>query len=116
VEDEEQIGKMVKDVLDMAGYNVIRARSPSQAMEAIAQLKSPLSLVVTDVVLPEMSGPELVHKIRSIIPDVKMLLISGYGEWSVVHHQMVEPGTPFLQKPFSLTALTQKVSSLIPVQ
>lgn len=113
VEDEEQIGRMMKEVLDIAGYYVLRARTPSQALEIIAQLEDAPDLVITDVVLPEMSGPELIARIRETVPDLAMLLISGYGEWSTQHHQMIEPGTPFLQKPFSLAALTKRVAELI---
>lgn len=113
VEDEEQIGKMMKEILEFAGYRVIRVRNPQEAMQTIPRLGTPPDLLITDVVLPGMAGPELARRLEEQFPQMRVLLVSGYGQWSAVHDQLIHPDTPFLQKPFSLASLTQKVSEVL---
>lgn len=113
VEDEEQIGRMMKEILEFAGYQVTRVRNPQEALQTIPRLAAPPDLLITDVVLPGMSGPELARRLEERIPGMRILLVSGYGEWSTVHDQLIHPGTPFLQKPFSLATLTRKVSEIL---
>ena len=70
-------------------------------------------LLITDVVMPGMSGRVLVDRLRRIQPDLKVLYMSGYTDEAIVHHGNLDPGTPFLHKPFNLRDLTSKIESLL---
>jgi PAS domain S-box-containing protein len=113
VEDEDAVRRIVKIALESAGYRIIEARSGSEALEAVRQHAGTIHLVVTDVVMPEMSGRELAERIVKTYPAVKILYMSGYTDDAVMRHGIVESGVFFLQKPFSPLALARKVREVL---
>jgi CheY-like chemotaxis protein len=107
------VRRIVKIALESAGYRIIEARSGSEALEAVRQHAGTIHLVVTDVVMPEMSGRELAERIVKTYPAVKILYMSGYTDDAVMRHGIVESGVFFLQKPFSPLALARKVREVL---
>jgi CheY-like chemotaxis protein len=100
-------------VLKNRGYRVLDAESGEAALVAAQALAVPPNLLLTDTVLPGMSGPELAHRLRSDWPEIKVIFVSGYTDDTMVRHGLLEPDLPFLQKPFSPAALEQKVSDVL---
>jgi two-component system, cell cycle sensor histidine kinase and response regulator CckA len=92
---------------------VIEAGSPSAALQLIDEEAADFDLIVTDVVLPEMNGRELVEAIRERIPGVEALYMSGYAEDAIAHDGVLEPDVPFLVKPFTPDELARKVRGLL---
>jgi two-component system, cell cycle sensor histidine kinase and response regulator CckA len=113
VEDEDAVRRIVKIVLESAGYRVIEARSGPAALEAAREHVGGIHLVVTDVVMPEMSGRELAERIAKDYPGVRILYMSGYTDDAVMRHGIVDSGIAFLQKPFSPLALARKVREVL---
>jgi PAS domain S-box-containing protein len=112
VEDDDMVRNMVADVLEQHGYNVIAAENGSVAMKLCKQ-EDRIHLMITDVVMPGTSGPDLVQQIIAIQPDIKVLYISGYTDDTIVHHGELDGNTPFLQKPFTPQKLALKVQELL---
>jgi GAF domain-containing protein/CheY-like chemotaxis protein len=113
VEDEDAVRDLARDVLQASGYTVLEARHGGEALRICAQHPEPIHLMLTDVVMPEMSGRELAQRLAVLRPGVKVLYMSGYTDNAVVHHGVLDPGTVFLQKPFSPTVLTRKVREVL---
>jgi PAS domain S-box-containing protein len=113
VEDEESVRELVRDYLGVAGYRVLEACDGVQALEVAAAHKGPIHLLITDVVMPRLSGREVATQIAAQRRDVKVLYISGYTDDSVFRHGVLEGGVAFLQKPFNLKALAQKVREVL---
>jgi len=88
---------------------VLEARSGESALDVARKHSGPIHLVLTDVVMPEMSGVELISRIRAVRPEARVLCMSGYADDSVVRHGFVEKGQAFLQKPFTAEMLARKV-------
>ena len=109
VEDEDMVRKLVCETLEATGYTVIEARGPAEALRLIPAIKPRIDLLLTDVVMPEMNGRELHQKLRAVEPQVRVLYMSGYTDDVSVHHGVLDPGLHFLQKPFTLQALREKV-------
>jgi CheY-like chemotaxis protein len=113
VEDEDAVRRVVTSALESTGYRVIEARSGSEALELARTRTGGIHLVVTDVVMPEMSGRELVERLRLEHRGLRILYMSGYTDDAVVRHGVVESGVAFLQKPFSLLTLARKVREVL---
>jgi PAS domain S-box-containing protein len=113
VEDEQALRAIVAETLRMAGYTVLEASDPKEALVVAAQSQPPIQLVITDVVLPGQSGPETANQIRNAQPGVRVLLMSGYTDRLLDGNALVEPGTPFLSKPFTIDALLRKVRAVL---
>ncbi len=113
VEDEEAVRDLVRDGLQRRGYTVLEARNGAEALAISTHQRGPIHLLVTDVVMPGMSGREVAHRLAPLHPKMKVLYISGYIENAVVHHGVLDPGTAFLQKPFREPELAQKVRELL---
>jgi PAS domain S-box-containing protein len=113
VEDEEQLNKLVVRILTNAGYQVIAARSGPEALKLSEERKEPIHLLLTDVVMPQMSGKQLAEKLIPLRPDMKVLYVSGYTDNSIVHHGILDTGVAFLQKPFSFDTLSKKVREVL---
>jgi CheY-like chemotaxis protein len=109
VEDEESVRALTRRVLHAKGYEVLEAASGAEALALVARHTGPLHLLVTDVVMPRMSGRELATRLAEVRPGVKVLYVSGYTDDAVVRHGVLEAGAMFLQKPFSPDALARKV-------
>ncbi len=113
VEDEVELCKLIGDVLERAGYRVLRASSPEQALRLARECGGHVDLLLTDVVLPRMSGRELAARLREICPSLAVLYMSGYADRAVVHNGLLEEEAAFLEKPFSKSALLARVSEAL---
>jgi signal transduction histidine kinase/ActR/RegA family two-component response regulator len=109
VEDDPSVRKIAVKNLTRYGYSVLSAATPAEAITLCTEQKVHIDLVLTDVVMPGMSGKELVHTLWEQGMQVKVVYMSGYTENAIVHHGVLDPGLIFLQKPFSPESLTRKV-------
>ena len=109
VEDDEAVRALARKMLAAHGYTVLAAASGAEALKLAADHTGPIHLLVTDVVLPGMSGRELATRFQSVRPGLKVLYTSGYTDDAVVHHGVLDPGIAFLQKPFTSGTLARKV-------
>lgn len=112
-EDEELVRELIVQLLSLAGYKVVAARNGAEAVTACENHRGSIELLITDVVMPGMSGNELVQQLTPIRPGIKVLFMSGYTGDSVLRHGMLEKGTAFLQKPFTRDALNRKVREIL---
>ena len=113
VEDEEGIRELVRDLLEMNGYTVLMASNGKEALQLCREHKGTIHLLVTDVVMPEMGGPELVERIKVQHPETKVLFTSGYTDHAIVRHGELEAGVSFIQKPFTPANLVRKVRDVL---
>jgi len=113
VEDEPAIRSLAGDILRQHGYKVLEARHGLEALLAGSQYLGPIQLLITDVIMPQMSGNEVADRMTRERPDLKVLYISGYTDDAIVHHGIVQEGMAFLQKPFTPEALVRKVREVL---
>jgi PAS domain S-box-containing protein len=109
VEDEVSILKVGRAMLERLGYTVLAAGKPSEAIRLAGEHAGAIHLVLTDVVMPEMNGKELVEQLKLKHPGLKCLYMSGYTANVIAHHGILEKGVSMIQKPFSLKDLATKV-------
>ncbi len=113
VEDEDALRSVVAETLRLEGYEVLEAKDPRSALVVAAQAERGIHLILTDVVLPGESGPETAAQIRGQHPEARVLLVSGYTDRLLEGQRGVEPGMPFLGKPFTSEALLLKVREVL---
>ena len=113
VEDEAVNRMLAEDVLSEAGHQVISAGNGRAALKLIEQHPDPIDLLITDVVMPEMGGPELAADLIASRPGLMVLYMSGYTDHALLHRGVIEKGTAFLQKPFLPDAMLKKVDELL---
>jgi PAS domain S-box-containing protein len=113
VEDEAIVRRLVAEILEAAGYNVLQAADGPSALELLRRHALPIGMLLTDVVMPGMSGPEVAKAVTAMRPGTQVLYTSGYTNSQIDHHGVLEPGIAFLQKPFTAADLTGKVRSLL---
>jgi two-component system, cell cycle sensor histidine kinase and response regulator CckA len=113
VEDEDGVRALVRQVLQKRGYTVLEARSGKDALLECERQQGKIDLLLTDVVLEQMSGRELAEKLSPLRPEMKVLYISGYTDDAIVHHGVLTAGKAFLQKPFTTEALARKIRSVL---
>jgi PAS domain S-box-containing protein len=113
VEDEQSVRELVSEYLAARGYQVLDAADGMQALEIAAAHKGKIQLLITDVVMPRLSGRELATRLAATRPDLKVLYISGYTDDSIFRHGVLEGGMAFLQKPFNLKALATKIRDIL---
>jgi len=109
VEDEPKLRNLTRTYLEMQGYKVLEAEDGIRALEIALGHPDVIHLVLTDLVMPKMNGRQLAEQIASVHPEIKVLYMSGYSENVIAHNGTLEPGTMFLQKPFTLYSLSQKL-------
>ncbi|MBZ5551900.1 MAG: PAS domain S-box protein [Acidobacteriia bacterium] len=113
VEDEVGVRALVRETLEMNGYTVQEARNSKEAVELCEQSPVPIQMILSDVVMPEMNGPELVKLLHSRRPDLKVLFMSGYTDDVIGHHSILDSSTHFLEKPFTPDTLVRKVREIL---
>ncbi len=113
VEDEMSVRRLTRQFLEENGYRVLEAMEGREALRISNQHKGPIHLLLTDVVMPQMSGRELAHSLVPLRPEMKVLYMSGYTDDAIVHHGVLERDIDFLQKPFTLDALAHKVREVL---
>jgi DNA-binding response OmpR family regulator len=113
VEDEPQIRQMALEFLSEGGYNLLVASNGIEALKILEEESGPVHLILTDVVMPQMSGRELAERAVVTRPETKVLYMSGYTNDAIVRHGVLDSGTWFIQKPFSPDALARKVREVL---
>ena len=113
VEDEDAVRALVRDVLREKGYTVLEASRGEEALELSEQYGGQIDLLVTDVVMPQMSGRELARRLANSRPQMKVLYISGYADVAVWYQGELDSGGAFLQKPFTPEGLARKVREVL---
>jgi len=113
VEDEPAILDMTKQMLELRGYAVLAAITPGEAIRIAREHQSEIDLLLTDVVMPEMNGNELVKQIQDFYPDIKYIFMSGYPANVIADQGALDEGTHFLQKPFEIRSLTDKIRQVL---
>jgi PAS domain S-box-containing protein len=113
VEDDLTVRQLTRQILEINGYTILEATSTADALRICEQHEGKIHLIITDVIMPDMSGREMARQIRQLGNNVKVLYMSGYTDNSIVHHGILDADTPFLQKPFTSDSLTRKVREII---
>lgn len=115
VEDEDMLRGLIRELLEIKGFSVIEASQGVEALELMRAGGRTIDLVLTDVVMPQMSGAELVELLKEDQPGLKVVFMSGYtgSNNAAIHKTLGMPGVAFLQKPFRLNALIGVVESLL---
>jgi signal transduction histidine kinase/CheY-like chemotaxis protein len=113
VEDEGAVRMLVRRALERYGYKVLTAGTPLEAIELARGSGERIDLLISDVVLPQMSGRALANHILEAKAGTRLLFMSGYTDDAIVHHGVLDEGTPFIQKPFTPQALARKVRQVL---
>ncbi len=109
VEDEDMVRQVARRILEMHGYTVLEAASGPEALLVSQQTQGPIHLMLTDVVMPGMSGGQTAERLQAERPELKVVFMSGHTENSIVHHGVLDPGVAFIQKPFRSDLLVHNV-------
>jgi signal transduction histidine kinase/ActR/RegA family two-component response regulator len=113
VEDEEMVREMTREILQESGYLVIEAKHGHEALLVAEQHPGPIHLMLSDVVMPQMSGRELAEQLSPIRREMKVLYMSGYTDDAIVHHGVLDEGMAFIEKPFTPNALARKLREVL---
>jgi PAS domain S-box-containing protein len=113
VEDETMVRNLLAGMMERSGYRMLTAASGEEAANVAANYQGPIHLMVTDVVMPGIGGPELAQRLAPFHPELKVLFISGYTDDAVLRHGVREGVASFLQKPFTLVALARKMREVL---
>ena len=113
VEDEEEVRKLAVAILKKQGYRTLEAAHGGDAFLICEQEKEGIHLLLSDIVMPEMNGPELARRLRYFYPEIRVLFMSGYTDNAILQHGMLEKEVFFLQKPFSVDGLAGKVREVL---
>ncbi len=113
VEDNEEVRNLAVAILKREGYTVLVAESGREALAVLDSHKATVRLLLTDVVMPEINGKELYRRVSESCPNIKALYMSGYTDNVIAHHGVLDKGVHFIQKPFSVKALAEKVRDVL---
>jgi PAS domain S-box-containing protein len=108
-EDEENVRRLIRRVIEHSGYHVLMASTPHEAIDIAKHHPGPIDLLLTDVIMPEMTGPALAAQIVAIRPGVKVIYMSGYTDKAIMEGTGLDRTIPFIQKPFATDVLVRKV-------
>ncbi|MCJ7496455.1 MAG: response regulator, partial [Deltaproteobacteria bacterium] len=112
-EDDGDVRSLVVQILKKQGYKVLEAANGEEAFTICEKHEGAINILVTDVVMPVMSGRELTDRLMLLHPKIKVLYMSGYTDETIVRHGVLEEGVNFFQKPFSMEALVLKVREVL---
>ena len=113
VEDTASVRVVTRQVLERYGYTILEAPDGKTALQLAAKHHGPIHLLLTDVVMPGVSGRQLADQLVRLRPDMRVLYTSGYTDEAIVHHGVLEPGIAYLQKPFTPDGLARKVREVL---
>jgi CheY-like chemotaxis protein len=113
VEDDPSVRELARRLLEASGYRVLAAEHGEAAIDLAGREAGPIHLVLTDVVMPGLGGPDMVLRLRAVRPDVRVLFMSGYAEEAVARETLASPDTSFLTKPLTGTVLRQRVREVL---
>ncbi|MBN1808392.1 MAG: PAS domain S-box protein [Planctomycetes bacterium] len=113
VEDDNDVRSLVCGSLGESGYTVLQACSAEEALARCEELKGSVSLMLTDVIMPGMSGVELARTAKEMCPGIKVIYTSGYTDNAIVHHGVLNEGVEFIEKPFTLNALNRRIRQVL---
>ena len=113
IEDEDVVRGLTKKILMQAGYNVLDAKSGEEAIRLCRAHLGPIDLLLTDVVMPEISGKEVADRLLELRPAIRVLFMSGYTDEAIVQHGVLDANVKFIQKPFTWVSLTKKVREVL---
>jgi len=116
VEDDAMVLQITRGILESLGYTVTSIEKPIDAIEYCRDPDACIDLVISDVVMPGISGKELRHKVLEIRPDINMIFMSGYTADVIAHHGVLEEGVQFIQKPFTIKSLAAKVREALAIK
>ncbi len=113
VEDEEGVRKLAVEILNRQGYKVMEASHGAAALLLCEESQEPIHLLLSDVVMPEISGPDFARRLKFFRPEIKVLFMSGFPDNALLQHGILDRGVYFLQKPFSMEGLAKKVREVL---
>ena len=113
VEDESLVRSLVDQVLKRSGYTVLEAQHGAEVLRIVLQHPGPIHLLLTDLVMPLMGGRDLAKRLLGMRNDIKVLYMSAYTDDSSIRQDELEPGTDFIQKPFTPDSLSRKVRGVL---
>jgi len=113
VEDDPKMLNLSKSMLESLGYRVRAAQNPEAALAEISEIPEEIRVLLTDVVMPKMSGKDLANQIRERLPGIKVLFMSGYTADVIAHHGVLDEDVHFIEKPFSMSVLARKIRELL---
>jgi PAS domain S-box-containing protein len=113
VEDDTNVRQLTLQILTQKGYQVLSAESGAECLKLLEKRTDPVHILLTDVIMPDMNGKELYSKVEKRLPGVKVIYMSGYTDEVIAHHGVLDPGTHFIQKPFSTRDLAAKVREVL---
>ena len=113
VEDEADVRVLVRDVLRQAGYDVIDAEDGEQALDVISKIDGEIQLLLTDVIMPKMSGRQLAARFNELRPETRVLYMSGYTDDKLGHHGVLDPDVELIQKPLTPDVLLRRVREIL---
>ena len=112
-EDEKGVRELAREYLETSGYTVLVAEDGRAAIELARMHSGQIHLLMTDVVMPGIGGPETAERIRALRPEIKILYMSGYTDQAIMHQGVLQEGAILLQKPFTLAALASKLREML---
>ncbi|NQT65295.1 MAG: response regulator, partial [FCB group bacterium] len=113
VDDEESIRDFLSEILEEQGFTVIKASNGKKGLRKFKEINDKIHLLISDISMPEMSGPELANKLRELQPDIKALFISGNADENFIQEQSSNSNVSFLQKPFTYDSIISKVREIL---
>ena len=113
VEDEDAVRRLTVSILTAHGYHILEAANGRQANTVVERHKEPIHLILTDVILPGTTGPELVEQLKALMPAAKVVYVTSYPEAAIANHGIVAGDVAFIQKPYSVDLLVARVREIL---
>lgn len=113
VEDEDFVRNITREVLELSGHCVLEANDANSGIQLFEEMYDQIDLVLTDVVMPGMNGRDLANRLLSMRPDLRVVFMSGYTDNAIVREGFSDPRLNYLQKPFTLDALNEKIHEVL---